>query len=177
MLRDFRPTDLRQRALRHAGAALSFFCSTLFVTGAMAQTPGPMKEATVLNRPVYLLSNDKLEVAIVKKGGSMLRVLIQGDAGGLSPFGNPEMVPSVPENRKLQGSMVGHFVAADGFGNPSRDERAAGIAMHGEAYLAPWKLVSSDKRYEQLLARYRAYKKRYPDRSPNYYENRPQWMR
>lgn len=38
------------------------------------------------------------------------------------------------------------------------------------------KLASSDKRYEQLLARYRAYKKRYPDRSPNYYESRPQWM-
>jgi hypothetical protein len=35
---------------------------------------------------------------------------------------------------------------------------------------------SSDKRYEQLLARYKKYKKRYPDRSPSYYDNRRQWM-
>jgi hypothetical protein len=35
---------------------------------------------------------------------------------------------------------------------------------------------SSDKRYEKLLARYRDYKKRYPDRSPSYYANRSTWM-
>lgn len=38
-------------------------------------------------------------------------------------------------------------------------------------------LHSSDKRYKQLLARYHAYKKRYPDRSPSYYDNRHTWMR
>ena len=38
------------------------------------------------------------------------------------------------------------------------------------------RLRSSDKRYEQLLARYQKYKKRYPDRSPSYYDNRHQWM-
>ena len=38
------------------------------------------------------------------------------------------------------------------------------------------RIRSSDKRYEQLLARYKKYKKRYPDRSPVYYENRRQWM-
>lgn len=35
---------------------------------------------------------------------------------------------------------------------------------------------SSDKRYEKLFARYKEYKKRYPDRSPSYYDNRSQWM-
>jgi len=35
---------------------------------------------------------------------------------------------------------------------------------------------SSDKRYEKLLARYREYKKRYPDRSPSYYDSRSKWM-
>ena len=35
---------------------------------------------------------------------------------------------------------------------------------------------SSDKRYEKLLARYKRYKKRYPDRSPSYYDSRPKWM-
>lgn len=37
-------------------------------------------------------------------------------------------------------------------------------------------LHSSDKRYEALHARYKKYKKRYPDRSPSYYDNRYQWM-
>jgi hypothetical protein len=35
---------------------------------------------------------------------------------------------------------------------------------------------SSDQRYEKLLLRYREYKKRYPDRSPSYYDNRSTWM-
>lgn len=38
------------------------------------------------------------------------------------------------------------------------------------------RIRSSDKRYKQLLARYKKYKKRYPDRSPAYYDNRNQWM-
>ena len=38
------------------------------------------------------------------------------------------------------------------------------------------RLRSSDKRYEKLLARYHQYKKRYPDRSPSYYDSRPNWM-
>jgi hypothetical protein len=38
------------------------------------------------------------------------------------------------------------------------------------------RLRSSDARYEKLLSRYRDYKKRFPDRSPRYYDNRWQWM-
>lgn len=37
-------------------------------------------------------------------------------------------------------------------------------------------LRSSDKRYEKLFARYHKYKKRYPDRSPSYYDSRPNWL-
>lgn len=39
------------------------------------------------------------------------------------------------------------------------------------------KLRSSNTRYQKLLARYHSYKKRYPDRSPSYYESRRVWMR
>jgi len=35
---------------------------------------------------------------------------------------------------------------------------------------------SSDARYQKLLTRYQAYKKRYPDRTPGYYSNRRLWM-
>ena len=37
-------------------------------------------------------------------------------------------------------------------------------------------ITSSDRRYEKLLTRFRQYKKRYPDRSPSYYDNRSTWM-
>ena len=37
-------------------------------------------------------------------------------------------------------------------------------------------ISSSDRRYEKLLTRFRQYKKRYPDRSPSYYDNRSTWM-
>jgi hypothetical protein len=36
---------------------------------------------------------------------------------------------------------------------------------------------SSNRRYEKLLARFRQYKTRYPDRSPSYYDSRSTWMR
>jgi hypothetical protein len=37
-------------------------------------------------------------------------------------------------------------------------------------------LVMSDRRYFALLARYRRYKRFYPDRKPVYYDNRRLWM-
>jgi hypothetical protein len=37
-------------------------------------------------------------------------------------------------------------------------------------------LRSSNARYEKLLARYHVYKKRFPDRSPTYYDSRSNWM-
>ena len=134
-------------SIRRDGISISVLAAALFCscTGVLAQTAPAVKDGTVYGRPVLLVANDKLEVAVTKQGGSMLRILIQGDPQGLSPYGNPEMVPQVPDNRKLQGPMVGHFVCVDGFGSPSAEEQAAGLAMHGEAYLQPWKLVASEK--------------------------------
>jgi hypothetical protein len=37
-------------------------------------------------------------------------------------------------------------------------------------------LRSSNVRYQNLLTRYHAYKKRFPDRSPSYYDSRTNWM-
>ena len=39
------------------------------------------------------------------------------------------------------------------------------------------KLRSSDRRYDYWHERYQKYKKRFPDRSPSYYDSRSQWMR
>jgi hypothetical protein len=38
------------------------------------------------------------------------------------------------------------------------------------------RIRSSDRRYEYWHERYKKFKKRYPDKSPAYYDNRDQWM-
>ena len=38
------------------------------------------------------------------------------------------------------------------------------------------KLRSSDQRYEYFFERFRRFKKRYPDKSPRYFEHRERWM-
>ena len=38
-------------------------------------------------------------------------------------------------------------------------------------------IVSSDRRYEEWHDRYKEFKKKHPDKSPDYYDNRHQWMR
>ena len=38
------------------------------------------------------------------------------------------------------------------------------------------KLVSSDRRYEDLHAKYKAFKQQYPNRTPDYYQSEPYWM-
>ena len=38
------------------------------------------------------------------------------------------------------------------------------------------RIQSSNARYEKLLERYKNYKRRYPDRSPGYYDSRTSWL-
>ena len=79
----------------------------------------------------------------------------------------------------FSGRIIGYGLGnLDDLGN--YDWRFTSKNMHRiEDYLRalPHKrLRSSDSRYEALLARYKKYKQRYPNRSPAYYENRPQWL-
>ena len=92
----------------------------------------------------FVLSNDKLELSVATQGGSMIRLLLQGDPEKLSPFGNPEKLtlnPAPP--RPVQ--VLGHFVCVDGFGGVSPEERKAGLSTHGEAHVTPWEVASSGK--------------------------------
>lgn len=73
-----------------------------------------------------VLSNDKLEFTISAAGGRFQKLeLRQGDT--LSPF-----------------HSIGHFLALDGFGAPSPQERAAGMPFHGEASRQTMRILSQD---------------------------------
>jgi len=88
------------------------------------------QETTFAGQPATLLSNDKLQITIMTQGGAIASVVLADDsqkrnpmwAGGAGGRGGSTFT-----------GILGHFVAVDGFGQPSADERAAGLPQHGEA--------------------------------------------
>jgi hypothetical protein len=86
-------------------------------------------ESVLDGRPVRIVANDKLSLAIRSTGGVFTQLLMKDDPTQLNP---------------LQG--LGHFVCVDGFGPVSPEERAAGLPGHGEAHRVPWDLIVSEKK-------------------------------
>jgi hypothetical protein len=97
------------------------------------------EESTLDGRPVRVMSNDKLSLAIRSMGGAMVQLLIKDDPEKLNP---------------LQG--LGHFVCVDGFGPVSKEERAAGLPGHGEAHRVPWDVLFSEKKDGTLTVAFTA---------------------
>jgi hypothetical protein len=81
-------------------------CLLLAMTGSAQQASRP---------PDMVLANDRLELTILGTGGTFSKLLLR-DGEPLSPL-----------------ASIGHFLALDGFGAPSDQERAAGMPFHGEA--------------------------------------------
>ena len=78
---------------RGPGALASLLLAAI---SCLAQPPSVVKDANAYNRPVLLVGNDKLEVAIVKQGGSMLRIQIQGDPQGIARSVIPNSCQAFP---------------------------------------------------------------------------------
>ena len=97
------------------------FC--LAAAGLYSQQPRPPEA-----KPAPLvLANDKLELTVGLTGGRFLRLLLR-EGEPLSPL-----------------ATMGHFLALDGFGTPSDEERAAGMPGHGEANRSPAKVIASNE--------------------------------
>jgi len=88
---------------------------------ALVAQPAPPAAA---NSAGIVLANDKLELTIGTAAGRFSRLVLR-DGEPLSPF-----------------AAMGHFLALDGFGTPSSEERAAGMANHGEAGQIPAKVIA-----------------------------------
>jgi hypothetical protein len=74
--------------------------------------------------PNMVLANDRLELTILGTGGTFSKLLLSGEP--VSPL-----------------ATIGHFLALDGFGAPSDQERAAGMPFHGEASKQVVKVITS----------------------------------
>jgi hypothetical protein len=112
----------RHRAARsymmlHAMLArfLLLLCAVSLLPAQPPQTPPP----------TVGLAGDKLELTVGLNGGRFLRLTLRGSEP-LSPFAG-----------------MGHFLALDGFGAPSDEEKAAGMGFHGEAGRAVFKVAAS----------------------------------
>src|ERR1700683_910612 len=75
--------------------------------------------------PNMVLANDRLELTILGTGGTFSKLLLR-NGETLNPL-----------------ASIGHFLALDGFGAPSGEERAAGMPFHGEASKQVVKVVAS----------------------------------
>jgi len=99
-----------------------------------AQEPG-----TFDGRPVRILSNDKLSLAVRTVGGAMVQLVMKDQADAPNPF-----------------EGLGHFVCVDGFGPVSKEEQAAGLPGHGEAHRVSWDVLSSDRKDGTLTVEFAA---------------------
>jgi hypothetical protein len=107
---------------------------------ALAQS-GSVTATTFEGRPATLLSNDKLELTLMTQGGTLAHLVLKDDPAHLSPLWDPGQFPPAAGGGAQGGrggggnGVQGHFVAVDGFGQPSAEERAAGMPQHGEAHV------------------------------------------
>ena len=107
------------------------------------------------NRCAYRLSNDAVELTILTGGGHIADFRLCGspiNALWEAPW--PTIEPQTFSSRehaarygdgpvgKLLSGYTGHALALGYFGMPSAAEAAQGLALHGEAAVSEWQLVS-----------------------------------
>ena len=110
----------------------------------LAQTPIPQK-STFERQPAVVLANDKLSLSVWERGGAIVNLVLKDDPEKLSPLWNPVRLARELGQTREAGGSAGHFVCVDGFGQPSTEERASGMPMHGEAHFEKWDVVKAVK--------------------------------
>ena len=116
-----------------------------YVTVAAAQST---QETTFAGQPATVLSNDKLQVTIMTQGGAIASVVLADDAKKQNPMWSGG---AVRPGSTFTG-ILGHFVAVDGFGQPSPEERAAGLPQHGEAHTTRLQVTSAKEEGSTALS-------------------------
>ena len=106
----------------------NFLCGGALALGLAAAAAAAQQEITFDGKPARVIDNDKLALTILSGGGAMVQLLRKDDPSKLNP---------------LEG--LGHFLCVDGFGSVSKEERAAGLPGHGEAYRTLWELQSATR--------------------------------
>ena len=113
---------------------------------------------TYRNRQAVRIENDELMVTVTVEGGHIAEIVEK--KSGVNPLWTPpwpSIEPSTysvdrhPEygdnsESKLLAGILGHNLCLDIFGVPSDAEYAAGITVHGESSVAPYRIEASPTR-------------------------------
>lgn len=116
-----------------------------------------MSETQYRNRRAWQLEDDHTRVTVTVEGGHIAEILHK--ATGVNPLWTPpwpSIEPSTwdrarhPEygadaESKLLSGIMGHNLCLDLFGPPSREEEAAGMTVHGEASIVPYRISVQDR--------------------------------
>jgi len=111
----------------HARASVP--ARTVIVLLACAVSVVAQEPVLLDGKPVFMIANDKVTLAVRSEGGAMVRLVMNDDPAAVNPLH----------------AELGHFVCVDGFGPVSPEERSAGLPGHGEAHRVPWELVASER--------------------------------
>ena len=116
-----------------------------------------MSWTTFHNRRAAQIENDKIRLTVTAEGAHLAEILDK--SSGVSPLWIPPW-PSIdpstynlakhPEygadaESKLLAGIMGHNLCLDLFGSPSAEEAAAGMTVHGEASILPYKITFTDR--------------------------------
>jgi hypothetical protein len=111
-----------------------------------------------MTRKVVRIENDELMVTVTVEGGHIAEIIEK--TSGMNPLWTPpwpSMEPSAwsaeqhPEygndsESKLLAGILGHNLCLDIFGPPSAAEHAAGLTVHGESSVVPYRIEASATR-------------------------------
>ncbi len=120
------------------GMRLLLFVPLLLTAAAWSQN------ATFEGHPAVTLSNDKLELLVLKQGASVASVVLRDDPAKRNPLWDPARMAREATGRSNFNTGTGQFLCVDGFGGVSNEEKAAGLPGHGEAHLVEWETRLQD---------------------------------
>src|SRR5579871_1783056 len=120
---------------------------------AVAQSPRGSEKVTFEGQPALLVSNDKLQLTVFPHGTGLGNLVLSDDPQKLNPLWNPiRLAREAGRDAPFNGTF-GHFPCVDGFGQPSPEDRAAGIPQHGEAHVTDFNVVEDSPGTVTLSAR------------------------
>jgi hypothetical protein len=109
---------------------------------ALCQTSVTPRTGTLEGQDATILSNGRLELTVLTQGAGIASLVMTDKAERFSPLWNPIRLARETGRSDYQFTgMFGHFPCVDGFGQPSAEERAAGLPQHGEAHVTKFKVT------------------------------------
>lgn len=113
--------------------------ATFVLAAALPAGPAEVDAGhSYLGREAVLLRNERIQLVVLKNGGSFPSITLTNDSERTNPMWDSFRADREQGRPERLGGGVGHFVCVDGFGQPSEAERAAGMEGHGEAHRLEW---------------------------------------